>query len=111
MRLHDAARDTAEIVNLLLEEAGEDCRVLELSDGYLAAILNPCLGPEEESVVRLMSAAPDMLALLLEAASAEGLPQDFRNRANALVSTIRDGNGRERNGAQELGSQGSHARD
>lgn len=111
MRLQAAARETTDIVDLLLEEADEDCRVIELGDGYLAAVLNPCLGPDEDLVARLMVASPDMLALLEEAAMAQALPQDFRNRANAIVLAVRAGNGRERDGAQELGSQGGHARD
>lgn len=111
MHLRAGARETTEIVDLLLEEADEDCRVIELGDGYLAAILNPCLGPDEDPVVRLILAAEDMLVLLEEAAKTQALPQDFRNRANAIVSAVRAGNGRERDGAQELGSQGGHARD
>ena len=111
MSLHQGTRDTAEVVDLLLEEADDDCRVLELDDGYLAAILSPCLGPEEEQMMRMLAAAPDMLALLEDIATAGALPQDFRNRASAIVSSVRAGNGRERDGAQELGSQGSYARD
>ncbi|HIG23437.1 MAG TPA: hypothetical protein EYQ28_13315 [Henriciella sp.] len=111
MSLHHGTRHRAEVVDLLLEEADEECPVLELGDGYLAAILNPCLGPEEEHLMRLLTTAPDMLALLEDMATACALPQDFRNRANAIVSSVRVGDGRELDGAQELGSQGGYARD
>ena len=111
MRLQDGTREKTEIVDLLVAEASEECRVLELQDGYLAAVLSPCLGPDEDAVVRLILAAPDMLAMLEEAAKAEFVPQDFRKRANAIVSTVRAENSWERDGAQELGSQRGHARD
>jgi len=110
VKFENAFRDTPEVVDLLMEEAGSTCRAIELGDGYLAAVINPCLGPDEDRVARLLLAAPEML-VLLEAATSDGLPQDFRNRAHAIVSSVRGDSGREPNGAQELGSQGSHARD
>jgi hypothetical protein len=55
-------------------------------------------------------AAPEMLALL-EAVASGDLPQDFRNRAHAIVSAVRGESSRELDGTSELGSQRSHARD
>ena len=108
--LRDSVRDTDEVIELLEEEAGETCRAIELADDYLVAAINPCLGPDADRILCLLIAAPEMLALLEEAASGDP-PQDFRNRAHAIVSAIRGESSRERDATPELGSKGNHARD
>ena len=106
----DSVRDTDEVIELLEEAAGETCRAIELADDYLVAAISPCLGPEPDRILHLLIAAPEMLALL-EAVASGDLPQDFRNRAHAIVSAVRGESSRELDGTSELGSQRSHARD
>lgn len=106
----DSVRNTDEVIELLEEEAGESCRAIELADDYLVAVVNPCLGPDTDRILRLLIAAPEMLELL-EAATSDDPPQDFRNRARAIVLAVRGESGQEPDGAEQLGSQAGHARD